>query len=65
MTYADSRRLLSTWPTIHNRPAGLDITVHAHVLGHPYGIVELVDATKLMKGTMPSIRGSLTSTLAR
>lgn len=42
-------RMLSNWPTPQTRPACLDITVHAHVFGRPYGIVELVESLKLAR----------------
>ncbi len=34
-------RIVAHWPGIGNRPGVLDLTVHAHVFGRPYGIVEL------------------------
>jgi peptidoglycan/xylan/chitin deacetylase (PgdA/CDA1 family) len=42
-------RLLSNWPTSQNRPACLDITVHAHVFGRPYGIIELIESLKIAR----------------
>lgn len=42
-------RLLSHWPNSPRRPACLDITVHAHVFGRPYGIVELIESLKLAR----------------
>lgn len=37
-------RLLSNWPRL-GRPAGcLDITVHAHVFGRPFGAIEFMNA---------------------
>jgi len=35
-------RILAGWPQLASRPACLDITVHAHVFGRPYGAVELL-----------------------
>jgi peptidoglycan/xylan/chitin deacetylase (PgdA/CDA1 family) len=37
-------RLLTHWPQLKERPACLDLTVHAHVFGRPYGIIELANA---------------------
>ena len=34
-------RIVAHWPLLGNRPGCLDITVHAHVFGRPYGLVEL------------------------
>ena len=42
-------QILSRWPTSQNRPACLDITVHAHVFGRPYGIIELIKSLKLAR----------------
>jgi peptidoglycan/xylan/chitin deacetylase (PgdA/CDA1 family) len=42
-------RLLSRWPELGPRPACLDITVHAHVFGRPYGIIELTDSLRLAR----------------
>lgn len=42
-------RILSYWPTSQTRPACLDITVHAHVFGRPYGIIELTESLKLAR----------------
>jgi len=42
-------RLLSHWPTAQGRPACLDITVHAHVFGRPYGIIELIESLRLAR----------------
>jgi hypothetical protein len=33
-------RILEGWPDLAARPACLDITVHAHVFGRPYGAIE-------------------------
>jgi hypothetical protein len=33
-------RILAGWPDLAPRPACLDITVHAHVFGRPYGAIE-------------------------
>jgi len=44
------RRLVSNWPRIGNRPGCLDITIHAHVFGRPFGIIEFVDAIEIAQG---------------
>ena len=36
-------RIVESWPRLGNRPGCLDITVHAHVFGRPYGLVELAE----------------------
>ena len=33
-------RIAGQWQAIGNRPGVLDLTVHAHVFGRPYGLVE-------------------------
>ena len=35
------RRLLDGWTQPHNPPGCLDVTVHAHVFGRPFGAIEL------------------------
>ncbi|MFG1189795.1 polysaccharide deacetylase family protein [Xanthobacter autotrophicus] len=42
-------RLLSQWPDAPKRPCCLDITVHAHVFGRPYGIIELIESLRLAR----------------
>jgi len=42
-------RLLSRWPDAVNRPCCLDITIHAHVFGRPYGIIEFIEALRLAR----------------
>jgi len=42
-------RLLSHWPSLGKRPACLDMTVHAHVFGRPYGIIEFRNALRLAR----------------
>ena len=42
-------RLLSAWPLAPSRPACLDITVHAHVFGRPYGLIELRKSLELAR----------------
>jgi hypothetical protein len=40
-------RILEGWPDLSARPACLDITVHAHVFGRPYGAIELMRSVAL------------------
>jgi peptidoglycan/xylan/chitin deacetylase (PgdA/CDA1 family) len=42
-------RIVGHWPDIGNRPGCLDITVHAHVFGRPYGLVELRHALAIVR----------------
>jgi peptidoglycan/xylan/chitin deacetylase (PgdA/CDA1 family) len=37
-------RILAGWPRLARAPACLDITVHAHVFGRPYGAIEFTNA---------------------
>jgi peptidoglycan/xylan/chitin deacetylase (PgdA/CDA1 family) len=37
-------RVLAGWPRLASAPACLDVTVHAHVFGRPYGAIELMHA---------------------
>jgi hypothetical protein len=34
-------RIVTNWQVIGSRPGCLDLTVHAHVFGRPYGLIEL------------------------
>src|SRR5258706_318320 len=43
------RRLLEHWPQRHNAPACLDVTVHAHVFGRPFGAIEFTSALDMVK----------------
>jgi peptidoglycan/xylan/chitin deacetylase (PgdA/CDA1 family) len=43
------RRLLDGWTQPHNPPGCLDVTVHAHVFGRPFGAIELQAALDLVK----------------
>ena len=43
------RRLLDGWTQPHNPPGCLDVTVHAHVFGRPFGAIELQSALDLVK----------------
>ena len=42
------RRLLDGWSQPHNAPACLDVTVHAHVFGRPFGAIEFRAALELV-----------------
>lgn len=42
-------RILDRWGAIGNRPACLDVTVHAHVFGRPYGLIELKESLASVK----------------
>jgi hypothetical protein len=42
-------RIASNWPRIGNRPGCLDITVHAHIFGRPYGLVELAETIEIAR----------------
>jgi hypothetical protein len=43
------RRLLDGWNQPHNAPAVLDVTVHAHVFGRPFGAIEFRAALDLVR----------------
>jgi peptidoglycan/xylan/chitin deacetylase (PgdA/CDA1 family) len=43
------RRLLDGWDRPHNAPACLDVTVHAHVFGRPFGAIEFRGALDLVR----------------
>jgi peptidoglycan/xylan/chitin deacetylase (PgdA/CDA1 family) len=42
-------RIAANWQAIGNRPGVLDLTVHAHVFGRPYGLVELQAAIDIAR----------------
>jgi hypothetical protein len=42
-------RIATNWPRLGNRPGCLDITVHAHVFGRPYGLVELAETIAIAR----------------
>jgi len=42
-------RIVAGWPQIGNRPGCLDLTVHAHVFGRPYGLIELRHALDIAR----------------
>ena len=41
--------ILDGWPSIATRPACLDVTVHAHVYGRPYGALAFKKSLELLK----------------
>ena len=42
-------RILDGWPLVAQRPACLDITVHAHVYGRPMGAIEFARSIALVQ----------------
>ncbi len=42
-------RILENWPSLALRPACLDITVHAHVYGRPFGAIEFGKSLALVQ----------------
>ncbi len=42
-------RVLEFWPTLPHHPACLDITVHAHVYGRPFGAIEFARSLALVQ----------------
>ena len=38
------KRILKHWPALERRPACLDLTVHAHVFGRPFGAIEFAQS---------------------
>jgi peptidoglycan/xylan/chitin deacetylase (PgdA/CDA1 family) len=42
-------RIVEGWPRLGSPPGCLDITVHAHVFGRPYGALALLDALAVVK----------------
>jgi peptidoglycan/xylan/chitin deacetylase (PgdA/CDA1 family) len=42
-------RLLANWPDAAKRPSCLDLTIHAHVFGRPYGIIEFAKSLDVAK----------------
>lgn len=42
------KRIVHHWPQIGNRPGCLDITVHAHVFGRPFGLIEFINALEIV-----------------
>ena len=48
------KRLLDGWAQPHNGPACLDVTVHAHVFGRPFGTIELKAALDAVRSCQPA-----------
>lgn len=46
---ATLKRILKHWPDLKPRPACLDLTVHAHVFGRPFGAIEFANAIALVQ----------------
>ena len=42
-------RIVESWDRLGNPPACLDITVHAHVFGRPYGAIALLNSLALVR----------------
>lgn len=42
-------RIVGQWPMIGGAPGCIDLTVHAHVFGRPYGIIELNAAIEIAR----------------
>jgi peptidoglycan/xylan/chitin deacetylase (PgdA/CDA1 family) len=42
-------RILEGWPALRRRPACLDLTVHAHVYGRPFGAIEFARSLELVQ----------------
>jgi hypothetical protein len=42
-------RLISGWTRLGSRPACLDLTVHAHVFGRPFGALELIQCIEIAR----------------
>ena len=51
-------KIVSNWASIGNHPGCLDITIHAHVFGRPYGLIEFRNAIAFAAG--PRASGSVT-----
>jgi len=47
-------KIVSNWAGIGNHPGCLDITIHAHVFGRPYGLIEFRNAIALARRS-PSV----------
>ena len=43
-------RIVEAWPSLGCPHACLDITVHAHIFGRPYGAIALLDSIALVQG---------------
>jgi Polysaccharide deacetylase len=42
-------RIVKGWKRLKRRPACLDLTVHAHVFGRPYGAIEFLEALEIAR----------------
>lgn len=42
-------RIVEGWPALGSPPACLDITVHAHIFGRPYGAIAFMDSLALVQ----------------
>jgi hypothetical protein len=42
-------KIVEGWPRLGNRPGCLDITLHAHVFGRPYGALAMLDSLALVR----------------
>ena len=42
-------RIVEGWPRLGNTVGCLDITLHAHVFGRPYGALEMLDSLALVR----------------
>jgi hypothetical protein len=42
-------RILGKWPLLGRPPCCIDLTVHAHVFGRPYGAIEFLETLELAK----------------
>lgn len=42
-------RIVEGWPALGSPPACLDITVHAHIFGRPYGAIAFLDSLALVQ----------------
>jgi Polysaccharide deacetylase len=42
-------RIVANWRRLGGRPGCLDVTVHAHVFGRPYGLVELAETIAIAR----------------
>jgi hypothetical protein len=42
-------KILAGWPRLESAPACLDMTVHAHVFGRPYGAIEFMNSLEVAR----------------
>jgi hypothetical protein len=42
-------KIVEGWPRLGNQPGCLDITLHAHVFGRPYGALAMLDSLELVR----------------